>query len=272
MAAVFPVKTLLPCFHNIYHPAGRLLIKGLQGIEPVAVLRESHGDHGKAFHIRKISREILNGPLQLPSVVDSWTADDLAVHRNLRVIKNLDLFQGLSRKPVMKHHAPQLRVCGMHRNIDGRQMKLYDSLQIMVAQIRQCHIISLQKRKPGIIVLKIQGFPHSRRHLIDKAENAPVAAGTVIAHQAVFKIQPQVLVIILDVQFPLFPVLLQYNGRHTVIVQFILIIKNILDWLIIKSEQYVARFELHLLGNRAGIDGFNEMSFILHNKIIVPIR
>ena len=57
-----------------------------------------------------------------------------------------------------------------------------DPLKFVIAHIGEGHIVSLKKTEPGIIVLEIQGFPHPRRHLVNKAENTLVAAGTVSIH------------------------------------------------------------------------------------------
>ena len=72
-----------------------------------------------------------------------------------------------------------------------------DPLHIRFRQIGQGDIIALQKRKPRIIILEIQGFPHSLRHLIDKAENTFVMAGAVLVHQTVVEDKPQILIRIL---------------------------------------------------------------------------
>ena len=43
----------------------------------------------------------------------------------------------------------------------------------MIGHICKGHIVPLQKGKPGIIILKVQALPHSRRHLVYKTENTP---------------------------------------------------------------------------------------------------
>ena len=65
----------------------------------------------------------------------------------------------------------------------GSEMIMDDPVNVVIAHICECHIVALQKRQSRIVILKIQRFPHSRRHLIDKTENTVVSAGTVIVHQ-----------------------------------------------------------------------------------------
>lgn len=62
----------------------------------------------------------------------------------------------------MEHLAAQLRIGGVHRNVDRRQLKINDTLDVMLFHVGQRHIVSLEEGKTGIIVLKIEGFPHAR--------------------------------------------------------------------------------------------------------------
>mgnify|MGYP007025233869 CR=1 FL=1 len=51
------------------------------------------------------------------------------------------------------------------------------NFDILLPHIGQRNIITLQKRQSCIVILKIQGFPHTGRHLVNKTENTFVAAG-----------------------------------------------------------------------------------------------
>ena len=120
----------------------------------------------------------------------------------------------------------------------------------MVRHIGQRHVIPLQKGKPGIVVLKIQCLTHPLRHLVDKAENTLIVAGTVIVHQPVFKFNPQILLIILiDFQKPFFPVRFFQEHLNIFILHQILVIKNIPDFLPVNPKQRIPFLHLHLLRN-----------------------
>ena len=148
----------------------------------------------------------------------------------MAVIEHLQILKLISRKTVVEHLTAQLRVGGLHRYVDGSQLHTDDSLYVPLLHIGQGNVISLQERKPGIVVLKIQGLPHPRRHLVDKAEYAFVAARTVIAHQAVFKLHPQVIIILLvDFQQPLFSVRFSYDHLNVLILNQIPVVKYILN-------------------------------------------
>ena len=74
----------------------------------------------------------------------------------------------------MEHFAAQLRVHRLDRDIDRSQMETDDTLDILVLHICQGDVVSLEERKSRVIVLKVESFTHSRRHLVDKAEYALV--------------------------------------------------------------------------------------------------
>ena len=97
----------------------------------------------------------------------------------------------------MQHPAPEFGIRCLKRYINGGQVIFNNPLHIPFGHIGKRHIITLKEGKSGIIILKIKAFPHSLRHLIDKAENTFIAAGTVFIHQSVFKGNSQILFIIL---------------------------------------------------------------------------
>ena len=109
-------------------------------------------------------------------------------------------------KPLPKYFAAKLRIHCLKRHIDRRKVIFDHTFNIFLTHIRQCNIISLQKRKPGIIILEIQCFSHAWRHLIDKAEHTVIAAGTVIIHQAILEFDSKIfIVILLNFKFPILP-------------------------------------------------------------------
>ena len=109
-------------------------------------------------------------------------------------------------------------------------------VDIVVAHVGQCNIVSLQEGQTRIVILKIQGGTHSRRHLVDKTENTLVAAGTVVAHQTIFKFYAKVIIILfLDLQKPFFPIRLADQHFYILILDHVTIIKNVLYFLVVYS-------------------------------------
>ena len=100
-------------------------------------------------------------------------------------------------------------------------------VDIVVAHVGQCNIVSLQEGQTRIVILKIQGGTHSRRHLIDEAENAVVAAGTVLIHELVLECDADFLVVLFfNLQIPFFPVFLPDREFQIGVVGLEMVIKT----------------------------------------------
>ena len=136
----------------------------------------------------------------------------------------------------MQHLTAQLRIGRVHGNIDRCQLKINDTLNVVFLHVGQRHIVSLKEGKTGIIVLKIKGFAHARRHLVNETENAFVAAGLVIAHKSVLKGNAQILVLIFYFQLPLLTVCLFHQHDHAFAVYIIFIIKDIFHFISIDRK------------------------------------
>ena len=154
----------------------------------------------------------------------------------------------------------------MHGDIDGGQLEPDDPVNIPVRHIGERHIIPLQKRKPGIIILKIQRLPHPFWHLVNKAENTLVLAGAVLTHEPILKSQPQILVVMLDLQLPLLPIFFFHHHDHGLAAYIVLIIKNIFDLVSIYGQKPVPRLQPQLLPNGPRIHSLYPMPFP-HNMI-----
>ena len=234
--------------------------KWKKGIQSVSVFTKSYRHNRYALKLRCILHQIPNASLQLFSVVNSFTEYDLTIHRNAALIQPVHLLQRLSRKTVVKHLTPKFRIRRLKRYIDRLQMIPDNPVNIVITHIGKRHIIPLKERKSGIIIFKIQCFTHIFWHLIDKAEDTFIPAGTVLIHQSLFKLNPQIfLVFFLNLQFPLFSVrLLNKNGQIFLICKK-MIIKNIFDLLIIDRKKLVSCRNLQFLCDTARKNIFYNM-------------
>ncbi len=150
----------------------------------------------------------------------------------------------------------------MHGNIDRLQAVSDDSLDIILLHIGQCNIISLQKRKPGIIVLKIQRIAHSFRHLIDKTKDAFIPAGLIIIHQSAFKHNAQIFVVVFfDFKFPFFPVRFSDQNSNFLFMNQIMIIKHIFDLLPVDTNQRISGRNVQFICDAALLDFIYDMLF-----------
>ena len=151
----------------------------------------------------------------------------------------------------------------MKRNIYGCQMIIDDPVNIMIAHIGQRHIITLQKGQSGIVILKIQSIPHTRRHLVDKAEHALIPAGTVLIHKAVDKGNSQILFqILFDLQLPFLTIRFSYQHGQVLIICQIMIIKYIFYWFTVNGNKLIPRLDLQLI--RYASFGYCTYHMLLH--------
>ena len=135
----------LPAFNNLQCCFRGFFIKGLKRIKPLPKPGKSDRNHRHAFHHRQIFCQIPNRPFQFFPVVDSPAKYDLAIHRNLCRIEPVYLFERLPGKTVVQHLTAQTGIRRVDRNIDRRQLKPDNPLNIMVFHISQGNIIPLQK-------------------------------------------------------------------------------------------------------------------------------
>ena len=64
----------------------------------------------------------------------------------------------------------------MDGDIDGTDAQVDDALSLPLRQIGEGNVVALKEAETGVVVLKIQGLAHARRHLIHEAENAVIGA------------------------------------------------------------------------------------------------
>jgi hypothetical protein len=61
-------------------------------------------------------------------------------------------------------------------NIDGTYVHIYYALSLVLGKIGKRYVVTEKERKTAVVILEIQRVAHTLRQLIDKAENALVAA------------------------------------------------------------------------------------------------
>lgn len=78
----------------------------------------------------------------------------------------------------------------MDGDVDGTNPHLDNPINFLAAEVGHGDIIAEKEGEPVIVILKIQGLPHPRGHLIHKAEDALILAAVLPVHQVGFKFQP----------------------------------------------------------------------------------
>ena len=65
----------------------------------------------------------------------------------------------------------------------------------MLRQVGERDIIAEQKGQSAVVILEIQALTHPPGELIDKAEDALIAAGLLLIHQISIEFQSQLLIL-----------------------------------------------------------------------------
>ena len=93
-----------------------------------------------------------------------------------------------------------------------------------------------------------------------------ITAGTILIHQSVLKLYPQILIIILlYFQLPDFSVRLLYKKFYIFIIHQITVVKNILHRLMINLCQHISRFQLQFFTNASRKNSGNYVFLFFHD-------
>ena len=232
---------------------GGLLRKGGNRAEMLPEFRHAERHDCNRLHRRHHRKEVGKRLVEIVAVIPCRTQHDLAVHRNACFAHLPEIFQRLARFFIAEHFAAELRIGRLHRDID-RHMHFDDALDIMVGQVGQRDIAALQKGKARIVVLEIDRVAHSLRVLVDEAEDAVIAAGTLFVHEGGGKAEPRIVILALFQQKGTFLALphdldIQQAVRHGVAV-----VQHIGNHGAVNGNQAVARPDPRFLCRRAGGD------------------
>ena len=259
------IEALLPLLDDIQNLFRIFLCKRKKREKSFPVFCQPHRNNGYALQERQIFGKVTDTSLQLLAVINALAENNLPVHQNPAFIKPVHLFQCFPRKTIVQHPAPKLGIRRMKRNVNRLQMVFDNPFHIMVTHVCQRNIISLQKGKSGVIILKIQGFSHALRHLVNKAEHTFISAGTVLIHQPLRKCKSQVFLIILFyLKLPFFPIRFLNEQCKLFVIYIEMIIKYVLYHIFIYRNQLVPGLYSKLRCNTSRFDCLYNM-FLFHN-------
>ena len=128
---------------------------------------------------------------QLIAVVHALADDQLTVHRDAGLRESRQQLERFPGTRIAQHLHAQLRIRGLHRNIEGRNVHFEDALHVLLGQIGHGNVVAHQERQPRVIVLDIQRVAHALGQLVDEAEHAAIGAALHLIHQIMLEVQPQ---------------------------------------------------------------------------------
>ena len=256
-AAVLLLAVVAPALQDVQHfPAGLGIISG-QRIEALAVAGQAAGHRRDAGRRRVQGAQVLQRFFQRRAVVHAPAEHQLKVHLDARLGKAVEVRQHLARVLVGHHPHPQVRVGGVHRDVDGRDVHLDDALGLPLGEVRQGDVVAEQKGQALVVVLEVERFPQALGHLVDEAEHAVVRAGVLFVDQIGLKFAAEGLVIalfrlqVLQLPAPLHRKVERRAGGIELVVQ------HVVDLVAVGAEQGVARTQAQLFGRRALVHAFD---------------
>ncbi len=103
-------------------------------------------------------------------------------------------FHNAARRGVAHDGLADLTIRRMHGNVERAHAAAHDARKLLIRNVRERHIIAHDERKPPVVILEMQRFAAAARQLVNKAEQAMVAARAHGCHQRGFKGKAQGLV------------------------------------------------------------------------------
>ena len=146
----------------------------------------------------------------------------------------------------------------MNRDVDGADAQLCDARNLPLRQVGQGDIVPHQEGQAGIVILEIEGLPHTGGHLIHKAEDTPVRAGAGLVHQIGLKIEAQLLPLRLAYPQGAAAAVLSYQGQlQPGVVSKKFIVQHIHNGASVDVGQRLTRPDTRPLGRTVGVHGFD---------------
>ena len=121
----------------------------------------------------------------------------------------------------------------------------------MVAQIGEGDIVSEQEREPVIVIFKVDALSHSLGILVDKAEDAVVAAASLLIHEVGLKLQPKIVVFPLDYILGIFFTVTGEQQRKLLRRHEKAVVQNVVYLFVAYLKKQVAGQNTQFFGNRA---------------------
>ena len=175
------------------HEGARLLHRDRAQIgEPLAVAREPDRHHRGGRHRGMEPGQLVHGAVEVRAVVPARAQHDLRVHGDARLGEPLHHRQQLAAHPwPAEQGVAQLRVGGVHRDVERREALGLDARELRFLEIGEGDVVAVQEREPEVVVLDVQALAHALRELVDEAEDALVGAGRDLGRARGLELEPE---------------------------------------------------------------------------------
>ncbi len=131
------------------------------------------------------------------AVIPAGAQNNLRVERNFIFAEPVKIIHNLSGIRVSEHFDTQFGVSCVDRNVKRSEVHTRNALFVLVVEICERNISTLQIRKPVIIVFYIKRVAQTLWLLVNETKNAFVQTGFNPVKHSAFKNYAQILVVIL---------------------------------------------------------------------------
>jgi hypothetical protein len=127
-------------------------------------------------------------------------------------------------------------------------MHLDDALDLALADVCECNVISVQEREARIVILEIAGLAHTGRILVNEAEDAFVTAGLLFIHQSRAEFKPDVNIAFFLAEAVVFDLAAAHNRKlYLFFAKAETVVENIVDLVRVDRNKYVTLADSELV-------------------------
>ena len=98
---------------------------------------------------------------------------------------------------IAHHAAANFRIRYMHGNVQRTDTAAQDAIEFFIIDVGQGDEIAHHQGKTPVVILHIQGIPHTRRHLVNKAKNTVIVTRARLGNNGLIQGDPQRLPVFL---------------------------------------------------------------------------
>ena len=137
----------------------------------------AHRDQGDAHELGIEGDHVLEGVFEFLAVVDAGTDHDLRVDLDAGAQELAQPAQARGPPGIAQHIGPQLRIRGVDRHVQRRELLVDHALQVELGEAGEGGVVAVEEGQAKVVVLDVEGAAEPLGQLVDEAEGAVVVAG-----------------------------------------------------------------------------------------------
>ena len=231
-----------------------MLVVGLDVRQPVAKLRQPNWHKGDGLHRRPQRFEILQRFFEDFAVIPAGTEHHLRVEADAVCLEKPQVVHDFRGVGVAQELDAHVRVGALHGDEQRRHLAADDAVKFVVVDVGHGDVVAHHQGQAPVVVLDVQRLAHSRRHLVDEAEDAVIPARARLGDNRLVKRQPQRLpVLFANVHRARLPACVLHHHVEAFLRGERLIVNLVDNGFTRDGHKFIARYQTEALGNRTGL-------------------